>query len=202
MSTVSFPAAYLVRPPTAIIASSTVMSARYGSERGCEASPMMRTWSGIGPTKPDTMMVTRGSLIYLPSSCSYSRARAVGVLPIATTSSTSGIESRPSGRTGTVIDNSGLRQTKMFRLSPGPIRYSADGSDDAGGAGGSVGPPHPVTKRAVAAVIARRYVRCTLRSCPAFSIHRTNIGRGKWQCETAALDHPVSRQLLRNELDP
>ena len=51
----------------------------------------------------------------------------VGVLPIATTSSTSGIERRPSGRTGTVTVSSGLRQTKMFRLSPGPIRYSADG---------------------------------------------------------------------------
>jgi len=58
----------------------------------------------------------------------------------------------------------------MFRLSPGPIRYSAEGSDDAGGAGGNDGdPPHPVTKRIVAAVIARRHVRCTMRSCPAFS---------------------------------
>src|SRR5271166_3903340 len=170
MSTVPFPAAYLVRPPTAIIASSTVMSARYGSARGCAASPMMRIWSGMGPPKPVTMIVTRGSLIYLPSSCSYSRAKVVGVLPIATTSSTSGIERRPSGRTGTVIDNSGLRQTKMFRLSPGPIRYSAEGSDDAGGAGGKDGaPPHPATKRAVAAVMAREHVRCTLRSYPAFS---------------------------------
>ena len=80
------------------------------------------------------------------------------------------IESRPSGRTGTVIDNSGLRQTKMLRLSPGPMRYSAEGRDDAGGAGGRVGPPpHPATKRAVAAVMARKPVRCTLRSCPAFS---------------------------------
>src|SRR5207248_747404 len=85
--------------------------------------------------------------MYLPSRCSYSRAREVGVLPIATTSSTSGIETRPSGRTGTVTVSSGLRHTKIFRLSPGPMRYSADGNEEAGGAGGSSGaPPHPVSK--------------------------------------------------------
>src|SRR5215469_5470800 len=129
---------------------------------------MIRIWSGIGPTKPSTMTVTNGSLTYFASRCSYSRARVLGVLPIATTSSTSGIERRPSGRTGTVTVNSGLRQTKIFRLSPGPIRYSADGSEDAGGAGGNVGPPpHAETSRTMAAVKARNPVRYTLHSYPA-----------------------------------
>src|SRR6266851_351506 len=130
---------------------------------------MIRICSGIGPTKPSAMTVTSGSLMYFASRCSNSRARAVGVLPIATTSSTSGIESLPSGRTGTVRVSSGLRQTKIFKLSPGPIRYSADGSDDAGGAGGNGGaPPHAATENAMTAVIALKHVRYTLRSCSAF----------------------------------
>src|SRR6516165_7767704 len=174
MMRASFPAAYLVNPPTAIIASSTVMSARYGTDRGWAASPMMRTWSGIGPTKPSTITVTSGSLIYLASRCSYSRARAVGVLPIATTSSTRGIDTRPAGRTGTVTVNSGLRHTKMFRLSPGPIRYSADGSEEAGGAGGNSGaPPHPARTRPTTAK-PRKKVRYTFRSrsaCPDLGEH-------------------------------
>src|SRR5262252_10093341 len=102
---------------------------------------MIRIWSGIGPTNPAIITVTSGSLMYFAKRISYSRASAVGVLPIATTSSTSGIETRPSGRTGTVTVSSGLRHTKMFRLSPGPMRYSADGSDDGGGAGGNSGAP-------------------------------------------------------------
>jgi hypothetical protein len=160
--TASFPVAYRVKPPTAIIASSTVMSARKGSDRGWEASPTILTCSGIGPTKASTMTVTSGSLIYCASRCSYSRARAVGVFPIATTSSTSGIETRPSGRTGTVTVNSGLRHTKMLRLSPGPMRYSADGSDEAGGAGGSSGvPPHPAMTSTATAATAPDNVRCT-----------------------------------------
>ena len=32
-----------------------------------------------------------------------------------------GMEIFPSGRTGTDIDSSGLRQTMMLRLSPGPM---------------------------------------------------------------------------------
>src|ERR1700730_7766336 len=138
---------------------------------------MTRIWSGIGPTKPSTMTVTSGSLTYFESLSSNSRASVVGDLPIATTSSTSGIDSLPSGRTGTVSVSSGLRQTKIFRLSPGPIRYSAEGSDEAGGAGGNGGaPPHPVTMRTTTAVIARKNVRCTLRSCSAFQTP-TNINR-------------------------
>jgi len=99
-------------------------------------------------------------------------------LPIATTSSTSGIEKRP-GRTGTVTVNSGLRQTKMFRLSPGPMRYSAEGSEEAGGAGGSSGaPPHPVTAKPTTAANATK--KCDARAAPVqpFQI-RTNIGISK-----------------------
>jgi hypothetical protein len=49
------------------------------------------------------------------------------------------------------------------------MRYSADGSDEAGGAGGNGGaPPHPARTSATAAAMARKYVRCTLRSCSAF----------------------------------
>src|SRR5215469_16280978 len=167
------------KTPTAIIASSTVISARYGSERGWAASPIIRAWSGIGPTKFSTMTVTRGSLMYFASRCSYSRARAVGVLPIATTSSTSGIETRPSGRTGTVTVNSGLRQTKMFRLSPGPMRYSADGNEEAGGAGGNSGaPPHPASVTTVVANKTPNKMRCTFCPHPAFPT-RINTFRGK-----------------------
>ena len=85
------------------------------------------------------MTVTTGSLMYFARRCSSSRASWVVVLPIATTSSTSGIDSRPSGRTSTAMLNSGLRHTKMFNLSPGPMMYSLDGSEDAGGAGGRGG---------------------------------------------------------------
>jgi len=102
--------------------------------------------------------------MYFPSRCSYSRASSVGVLLIATTSSTSGIETRPSGRTGTVTVSSGLRQTKMFRLSPGPMRYSPEGREEAGGAGGSSGaPPHPPIDSMAAVNKAPKNVRCTFR---------------------------------------
>ena len=53
-----------------------------------------------------------------------SRASAVGVLPCAGRSSTSGVVILPSGRTGTAIDSSGLRQTMMLTVSSGPITYS------------------------------------------------------------------------------
>src|SRR5260370_41979690 len=116
------------------------------------------------------MTVTSGSLMYVASRCTNSRARVVGVLPIATTSSTSGIESLPSGRTGTVRVSSGLRQTKIFKLSPGPIRYSADGSDDAGGAGGNGGaPPHAETESTVTSGRDVKTVRLTL--CTRLNFH-------------------------------
>jgi iron-sulfur cluster assembly accessory protein len=53
-----------------------------------------------------------------------SRDSAVGVLPSAGRSSTSGVVILPSGRTGTERDSSGLRQTIMLTVSSGPIRYS------------------------------------------------------------------------------
>src|SRR6267142_277037 len=114
---------------------------------------------------------------YFESRSSNSRASVVGDLPIATTSSTSGIESLPSGRTGTVSVSSGLRQTKMFRASPGPIRYSAEWSDDAVGDVGNGGaPPNTSAMSTTAAVIAPKNVRCTLRSYSAFQTP-TNINR-------------------------
>jgi hypothetical protein len=47
----------------------------------------------------------------LASAFSISRASSAGLRPAATRSSTNGEEMRPSGRTVTVDDNSGLRQT-------------------------------------------------------------------------------------------
>ena len=57
----------------------------------------------------------------LDSPFSTSRASSLGFFPAAIRSSTSGIEIRPSGRTVTVVDSSGLRQTVMARVSSGPI---------------------------------------------------------------------------------
>ena len=48
-------------------------------------------------------------------------ASRVGLLPAAGRLSMSGIAMRPSGRTVTVIDSSGLRQTTMVSVSNGPI---------------------------------------------------------------------------------
>ena len=140
------------------------------------------------------MTVTSGSLMYFARRCSYSRASAVGVLPIATTSSTSGIETRPSGRTGTVTVSSGLRHTKISRPSPGPIRYSAEGNEEAGGAGGSSGaPPQPATARRTAAVIARKNLPRTLALLISVPAPRRLLGIGDGRCETSAPDHPGSR---------
>jgi hypothetical protein len=67
------------------------------------------------------MTVTTGSRTKVASFFSISRATAVEVLPWATSSSTSGAEILPSGRTGTDSDNSGLRQTMMLSVSPAPM---------------------------------------------------------------------------------
>ena len=67
------------------------------------------------------MTVTTGSRTYFSSFFSISRAIWTEVLPCATSSSISGVENLPSGRTGTDIDSSGLRQTMMLMLSPGPM---------------------------------------------------------------------------------
>ena len=66
------------------------------------------------------MTVTTGSRTSLLKAASTSRAISVVVLPCATSSSTKGVETLPSGRTGTEEDNSGLRQTMMLKASPGP----------------------------------------------------------------------------------
>src|ERR1051326_8420474 len=94
---------------------------------------MTRTCWANGPTKLFGITVTIGFVTYFDSRFSTSRASIVGVWPTATISSTSGIEIRPSGRTGAAIDNSGLRQTKISSESPGPIWYSAVGVGDPGG---------------------------------------------------------------------
>ena len=70
---------------------------------------------------PLTITVTAGSRMTRESAFSISRESSTGLLPAATRSSTSGEEMRPSGRTVTVADNSGLRQTWMFSVSSGPI---------------------------------------------------------------------------------
>ena len=67
------------------------------------------------------MTVTTGSRMYLPSAFSRSRASCVGDLPSAGRSSTSGVVTLPSGRTGTDMESSGLRQTMMLSVSSGPM---------------------------------------------------------------------------------
>ncbi len=91
---------------------------------GFAASPMTRICSLDGPTNVVTTTVTTGSRMYLPSAFSISRASWVGDLPSAGRSSTSGVVTLPSGRTGTDIDSSGLRQTMMLTVSSDPITYS------------------------------------------------------------------------------
>jgi hypothetical protein len=59
--------------------------------------------------------------MYSASFVSMSRASSEGVLPTATMSSISGVDTLPSGRTGTDTDNSGLRQTNTWIVSPGPM---------------------------------------------------------------------------------
>jgi len=58
-------------------------------------------------------------------------------------SSISGVVKRPSGRTVTDVESSGLRHTKMLRESSGPTTYSAPGpsSEAWNCAGGKVGSP-------------------------------------------------------------
>jgi len=71
--------------------------------------------------KDVTTTVTTGSRTYLPSCFSISRDISTEFLHCAVSSSIRGVENLPSGRTGTDIESSGLRQTMMFRLSPGPM---------------------------------------------------------------------------------
>ena len=96
---------------------------RYATACGLAASPMMRICSFVGPLKLVTITVTTGSRMYFDNAFSSSRASSPGFLPSAGTSSTSGVLMRPSGRTGTAIDSSGLRQTTMFTRSSGPMMY-------------------------------------------------------------------------------
>src|SRR5271156_6322058 len=103
---------------------------------------MIRICRVKGPTTLFVDTVTIGSEMYLDRFLSISRPKSLGVLPIATTFSTSGIVIRPSGRTVTVVLNSGLRQTKIAKLSPGPITY-CDEANPVGGTGGGVPPPQP-----------------------------------------------------------
>ena len=77
-----------------------------------------------GMTVDATTTVTTGSRTYFSSCFSMSRATCTGVLPCACSSSTSGVDTLPSGRTGTDIDSSGLRDTMMFSESPAPMMYA------------------------------------------------------------------------------
>ena len=56
-----------------------------------------------------------------------SSASIAGVLPTAGMSLISGVVMRPSGRTCTFADSSGLRHTKMLSWSSGPMTYSSLG---------------------------------------------------------------------------
>src|SRR4030095_5280338 len=83
-------------------------------------------------------MFTCGARTYSASTFSISRASCEDVLPTATMSSTSGVDILPSGRTGTVTDSSGLRQTNTCTVSPGPITYSGLATTVPGGSAGGV----------------------------------------------------------------
>ena len=96
------------------------------------------------------MTLTIGSLMYSPSASFMSAASIAGVLPTAGMSLISGVVMRPSGRTWTFADNSGLRHTKILSVSSGPMTYSSLGAcllatKAAGGSSGRFPPPvmHP-----------------------------------------------------------
>ena len=115
------PAAKSVMPPTAIMTSIMLIFSRYCNVWGLAACPMTRICWLYGPTKPITMTVTTGSCMYLASECSRSLAKTEGVFPAACMSETSGVDILPSGRTGMISESSGLCQTTILTLSPGPI---------------------------------------------------------------------------------
>ena len=94
----------------------------YGRNWGLAASPTTRTCSLYGPTKLVTTTLTTGSRTSADKAFSTSCAICLADLPCTTMSDTSGDEILPSGRTGTVIDSSGLRHTEMLSVSPGPTR--------------------------------------------------------------------------------
>ncbi|GMV56010.1 MAG: hypothetical protein AMXMBFR6_18150 [Betaproteobacteria bacterium] len=62
---------------------------------------------------------------------------------------------KPSGRTGTVIDSSGFRQTMIFTLSPAPIKYRYSDEAADGGAGGNCVAQPDIKDQAMAASVAR-----------------------------------------------
>ena len=98
---------------------------------------MTRIWALAGPTNVVTTTVTTGSRMYLASAClDVLRELRSESCPSAGTSSTSGVVTLPSGRTGTIIDSSGLRQTMMFTVSSGPIMYWKSDVAASRGAGG------------------------------------------------------------------
>src|SRR5580704_3084510 len=97
---------------------------------------MIRICRLNGPTTSLGSTVTSGDVTYRDSFFAISCASSAGVFPTATISSTSGIEMRPSGRTGTSIDSSGLRHTNIDSLSPGPITYCDMATSGGGGGGG------------------------------------------------------------------
>src|SRR5678815_940757 len=71
------------------------------------------------------MTETSGEGMYSASCSVRCWRRSIGVSPDACTSLTSGSDSFPSGRTGTVRHRSGqFFHTVMSRTSSGPIRYS------------------------------------------------------------------------------
>src|SRR6266545_3240214 len=84
------------------------------------------------------MTDTSGEEMYLASLLARSSLSCFGVRPAACTSSSSGSEILPSGRTGTVRLIPALFHTVTSRRSPGPIVYPLVGT--GGAARGRPGP--------------------------------------------------------------
>src|SRR5262245_21898434 len=124
--------AKVLKPPTCAMASSTRRLRVSGTRVSLGTPPSTDTkrlfiWA--------TITVTSGAVMYSASLWVSRSLSSWGVSPSALTSSRSGTEMFPSGRTGTSTESSGLRQTLIFKRSVTPIRYSFSASEGSGGGG-------------------------------------------------------------------
>src|SRR5436853_5514719 len=101
------------------------------------------------------MTDTSGDAMNLASRLVRSALSCLGVTPAACTSSSSGREILPSGRTGTVRLRPALFHTVTSRMSSGPIVYSFVG---AGGAARELPVPSPSAAAATAAPAHRVHI--------------------------------------------
>src|SRR5690606_39118963 len=110
----------------------TVIPWRNGNERGDVTAPVTRTRDKYSCERSSvTITVTFGSRTKDPSLLRIASATDIGVRPPADTSPTSGTEIMPSGRTGTVTESSGFRQTLTWIWSSTPIRYALTGAENS-----------------------------------------------------------------------